>query len=144
MPRLSSEVFTPNDFPKLTYVKQGLHERLLEEWLRVSTQIASVSGPSKAGKTVLVKRMVGEEHLIIVSGASVRTADQLWDRVLDWWGEPTTTMTSTVETKTETDTRERMATVGFSGTGAQHKSGHLEASAGADTLQATVGRRGLP
>ena len=99
MPRLSSEVFTPNDYPKLTYVKQGLHERLLEEWLRVSTQIA----------------------------------DQLWDRVLDWWGEPTSTMTSSVETKTETDTRERTATVGISGTGAQHKSGHLEASAGART-----------
>ena len=46
------------------------HERLLREWMRSSTQIASVSGPSKAGKTVLVQHVVGEGNLITVSGAS--------------------------------------------------------------------------
>jgi hypothetical protein len=88
--------------------------------------------------------VVGEGNLITVSGASIRSPDQLWERVLDWWGEPHTTMTSSIETKTETATRERTATIGISGTGAQHKSGHLEAEAAAETLQATVNRRGLP
>jgi hypothetical protein len=147
MPTLSSsEVFTPTSYPTHTYVQRDElhHERLLKEWTRSSTQIASISGPSKAGKTVLVQRVVGEGNLITVSGASIRSPDQLWERVLDWWGEPHTTMTSSIETKTETATRERTATIGISGTGAQHKSGHLEAEAAAETLQATVNRRGLP
>src|SRR5512140_698422 len=146
MPRLSSEVFTPTSFPTYTYVQRDElhHERLLREWLRSSTQIASISGPSKAGKTVLVHRVVGEGNLITVSGASVRSPDQLWERVLDWWGEPHAMMTSTVETRTETDARERVANVGVSGTGASHKSGHVDAEAAAETLQATVNRRGLP
>ena len=70
----SAEVFTPTSFPTYTYVQRDElhHERLLREWTRSSTQIASVSGPSKAGKTVLVQRVVGEGNLITVSGASVR------------------------------------------------------------------------
>jgi hypothetical protein len=74
----------------------------------------------------------------------VRTPDQVWERALDWLGEPHTTMTSSVEVKTETDTRERTAQIGLSGTGAMHKSGHLEAEGQTETLQATVNRRGLP
>src|SRR5258706_2477049 len=147
MPRLQShEVFTPNSYPRYSYVERDElhHERLLRDWARMSNQIASISGPSKAGKTVLVQRVIGDDNLITVSGASVRSADQLSDRVLDWWGEPTTTMTSTVETKTKTDSRERGANVGITGTGAQHKSGHLDATAEAETLQAMANRRGLP
>jgi hypothetical protein len=146
MARLVSEVFRPTDYPKLTDVERDqLHlERLLGEWMRSSTQIASISGPSKAGKTVLVQRVVGEGNLVTVSGASVRTADQLWERVLDWLGEPHATMTSSVDTKTETETRERTAQLGFSGTGAMHRAGHLEADGQTETLQATANRRGLP
>src|SRR3954470_20409897 len=120
MPRLSSsEVFTPTSYPTHTYVVRDdlHHERLLREWIRQSTQIASVSGPSKAGKTVLVQRVVGEGNLITVSGASVRTPDQLWDRVLDWWGEPHTTTASTADTATDLHNREHVANLGIAGTG---------------------------
>jgi hypothetical protein len=142
----SRDVFTPTSFPTHTYVQRDElhHERLLNEWLRSSTQIASIAGPSKAGKTVLVQRVVGEANLVTVSGASIRTADQLWERVLDWWGEPHATMTSTVETNTEAETREHGGTVGLSGTGASHRSSQANTSAAAETLQATVNRRGLP
>src|SRR5213083_1431051 len=119
MPRLSSsEVFTPTSYPTHTYVVRDdpHHERLLREWIRQSTQIASVSGPSKAGKTVLVQRVVGEGNLITVSGASVRTPDQLWDRVLDWWGEPHATTASQVDTQTDTESSERGAQLGITGT----------------------------
>ncbi|MGE5184616.1 MAG: hypothetical protein ACM31C_21240 [Acidobacteriota bacterium] len=147
MPRLSSaEVFTPTSYPTHTYVQRDdlHHERLLREWIRSSTQIASISGPSKAGKTVLVQRVVGEGNLVTVSGASVRSPDQLWERVLDWWGEPHAMMTSTIDTTTETSTREHGGTIGLSGTGASHRSGHGELSAHAETLQITASRRGLP
>jgi hypothetical protein len=147
MPRLSSaEVFTPTSFPTHTYVQRDElhHERLLREWTRSSTQIASISGPSKAGKTVLVQRVVGEGNLVTVSGASVRAPDQLWERVLDWWGEPHAMMTSTVDTTTETSTREHGGQIGLSGTSASHKSAHGDAKAQAETMQAMVNRRGLP
>jgi hypothetical protein len=142
----SAEVFTPTSYPTHTYVQRDElhHERLLREWTRSSTQIASISGPSKAGKTVLVQRVVGEGNLVTVSGASVRAPDQLWERVLDWWGEPHATMTSTVETDTESSSREHGGTIGLSGTAASHKSAQGNLHAQAETLQATVNRRGLP
>jgi hypothetical protein len=147
MPRLSSaEVFTPTSYPEHTYVQRDdlHHERLLREWARGGSFIASISGPSKAGKTVLVQRVVGERNLITVSGASVRTPDQLWERVLDWWGEPHATTASMVDTTTETRTREHGGQLGISGTGMSHKQGGAHAQASAETLQATSNRRGLP
>src|SRR6476659_9960275 len=124
MPLLSSsEVFTPTSYPTHTYVvRDELHaERLLREWIRQSTQIASISGPSKAGKTVLVQRVVGEGNLITVSGGSGRTPDQLWDRVLDGWGEPHATMASELETATDIETKERGAQIGIAGIGTAGK-----------------------
>ncbi len=147
MPRPSSaEVFTPTSFPTHTYVQRDdlHHERLLREWTRSSTQIASLSGPSKAGKTVLVQRVVGEGNLIVVSGASVRAPDQLWERVLDWWGEPHSTTASLADAATETTTNERNVSVGLTGTGASHRHGQLGAHGATDTLAATSNRRGLP
>jgi hypothetical protein len=146
MARLSSaEVFTPTSFPSYTYVTRAeLHnERLLREWMRSSTQIASISGPSKAGKTVLVQSVVGEDNLITVSGASVRSPDQLWERVLDWWGEPHSTTASTAEAASETSAQEKGITLGVPGTGAGGKHTSTSAHIGTDTTQVTVNRRGL-
>jgi hypothetical protein len=142
----SSEVFTPTSYPTHTYVVRDdlHHERLLREWMRSSTQIASVSGPSKAGKTVLVQRVVGEGNLITVSGASVRTPDQLWDRVLDWWGEPHATTAAHVDTSTETHAHERVANLGIAGVGVSGRKSANEQQGATDSLQATVNRRGLP
>jgi hypothetical protein len=147
MARLSSgEVFTPTSFPTYTYVERDQlhHERLLREWIRSATQIASISGPSKAGKTVLVQRVVGEDNLITVSGASVRTPDQLWERVLDWWGEPHSTTASNAEASTDTQTHEKGVTIGVPGTGAAGKHTSVHSQLGTETTQATVNRRGLP
>lgn len=147
MPRLSSaEVFTPTSFPTYTYVPRDElhHERLLREWTRSSTQIASVSGPSKAGKTVLVQRVVGEGNLITVSGASVRNPDQLWERVLDWWGEPHSKVASQLESTSEGASRERAVNLGVTGTGASTRGGTTTTGLTSETLQATVNRRGLP
>jgi hypothetical protein len=49
--------------------------------------ITSLSGPSKSGKTVLVKKVIGDD-LIPLSGATVRSGDALWSKVLDWMGAP--------------------------------------------------------
>src|ERR1019366_2692518 len=85
------EVFTPNDVPTFTYVDrptQKLEERL-QEAFTVPKMIISLSGPSKSGKTVLVRKVIEEDNLIPISGASCRSADELWLEVLGWMESPT-------------------------------------------------------
>lgn len=93
----ATDVFTPNTFPKHTYVKRedGQFERRLMEALETPGGVVSVSGPSKAGKTVLVEEAVGQD-LITICGNGIRNADDIWAKVLDRRNEPTSqTETST-------------------------------------------------
>lgn len=89
MPR-ANQVFTPNDVPTYTYVDRSAHrfEETVREALEIPKLIVSLSGPSKSGKTVLVKKIVEQDHLIPVSGASIRSADDLWRKVLAWMEAP--------------------------------------------------------
>jgi hypothetical protein len=92
MKLFAPDVFTPFDFPTHTYAKRAVesHEETLRQAV-ATRNVISVSGPSKSGKTVLVKRVIGEENLIPVSGAEIRQADELWEKVLDWMGAPSAT-----------------------------------------------------
>jgi len=101
MPYKATEVFTPNDFPVHSYVKRASEdlENLLGNALDTPKAVISISGPSKAGKTVLIEKVVGADRLITISGAQVSRPSDLWDRVLDWMGIPeseTGTSTSTI------------------------------------------------
>ena len=84
------EIFTPNDVPTITYVDrpEHKHEAKLTDFYRTPNMVVSVSGPSKSGKTVLIKKVVHEDCLITVRGASIQSPEELWDRVLDWMGDP--------------------------------------------------------
>lgn len=147
MAKLSAAVvFTPTSYPTYTYVPRDQlhHERLLRQWWESNTQIASVSGPSKAGKTVLVQRVAGEGSLIVVSGASVRSPDQLWERVLDWWGEPHSTTASVADATSDQKAHDRGVNVGLAGAGVGTKTATTTGTTTSETTQATVNRRGLP
>jgi predicted AAA+ superfamily ATPase len=67
------QVFTPNDIPTFTYIERDgpQLEKNLTEAIETPKQIISLSGPSKSGKTVLVKKVIKDEHLIAISGASI-------------------------------------------------------------------------
>jgi len=84
------DIFTPSSFPEHTYVARGDDdlEAKLRFALATKGQIVSLSGPSKSGKTVLVEKVVGKEHLVPVVGAGVKEPDQIWGRVLDWLDAP--------------------------------------------------------
>jgi hypothetical protein len=87
----ATEVFTPNDFPTFTYVTrsaQNFEERLRQAY-SIPKMIISLSGPSKSGKTVLINKVIEKDNLIPVSGASIRSADDLWAKVLSWMDTPT-------------------------------------------------------
>jgi hypothetical protein len=84
------DVFTPNDVPTFTYVDRPTQkfEERLQQAFQVPKMIVSISGPSKSGKTVLVRKVVEEDNLIPISGASVRSAEELWSKVLGWMESP--------------------------------------------------------
>jgi hypothetical protein len=85
------DVFTPGAFPQYTYVEriQKRLEEVLSDSLDTPGQVVSLSGPSKSGKTVLVEKVVGKDYLIPISGASIAWASDLWTRVFEWMGTPT-------------------------------------------------------
>ncbi len=86
----ATEVFTPGAFPAHTYVERGGEglEQMLRDAIDTPGQVASLVGPSKSGKTVLVERVVGRDLLIPITGAGISSPDDIWNRVLDWMGIP--------------------------------------------------------
>lgn len=92
-----NEVFTPNDTPTITYV--GRDDLRLEERLRsyceLPKMVVSISGPSKSGKTVLIKKVLDDDLIIPVIGAGIHGPEDLWNRALEWMGTPTEVKTTT-------------------------------------------------
>jgi hypothetical protein len=105
----ATDVFTPNKLPTFSYVERGEYnfETRLADALSIPNMIISLSGPSKSGKTVLVTKVIGE-HLIQVSGATIRSGDDLWSKVLDWMDAPE----QVVEKKGSTNSIEGSASAG--------------------------------
>lgn len=103
----ATEVFIPGGFPRHTLVEDHLveKEQQLMDTLEMGTMLVSISGPSKSGKTVFVKKALGTERLIEVTGAGVQSSNDLWLRVFDILG----TAISQTQSQTGTST--------FSGTG---------------------------
>ena len=92
-----TEIFTPNDYPRHTYVDRVMAPPLedrLRNALSIPKEVVSVSGPSKSGKTVLVERVIGIDNLITVSGPEIQTPGDLWDAVLNWMGTPSSVATT--------------------------------------------------
>jgi hypothetical protein len=142
----ATEVFTPGAYPELTYVaRQGASaEQNLRDALATKGQIASVIGPSKSGKTVLVEKVVGADSLIPISGAILRAPEDLWGRALDWMKLPTSIVAADERTTTKRAEVEAGGSVGIPlvAKGEAKAKGSLEASA-STTDQQVFYRGGL-
>ena len=81
------EVFVPGGQPVITYnPRDDLHlEQKVQDYLEERHRILSLSGPTKCGKTVLLKRVVPPES-IWISGGAVRTAKDFWASAADKLG----------------------------------------------------------
>lgn len=90
MKAIIHDVFVPNDTPTATYVERA--ELKLEDQLKNALQqskiLVSVSGPSKSGKTVLIDKCVPEARRVLVSGATITSADDVWRSALSQMGIP--------------------------------------------------------
>jgi hypothetical protein len=84
----ATSVFTPTDIPTVTYVERK--DRNFEADLRrafdIPKMIVSVSGPSKSGKTTLIRKVVSQDNLIHIYGANIKAPDDLWMSVMAWMG----------------------------------------------------------
>ena len=87
------DVFTPTGVPTYTYVDRSEYnlEMQLQSAIRTPGMVASLSGPSKSGKTVLIRKVIDQDSLITVSGAAITEPGHLWDRVLNWIEAPNST-----------------------------------------------------
>ena len=81
-PLTRDTVFVAGGQPSVTYVeREQLHiERNLARALASPNQIVSLAGPTKCGKTVLCRRILGEREYIWLDGGQVATAAQLWEK----------------------------------------------------------------
>jgi hypothetical protein len=77
------EVFVAGGEPTITYVarqEQNI-QRELARAIASPNQIASLSGPTKTGKTVLCKKVLGDRDYVWIYGGEISSFDELWNKV---------------------------------------------------------------
>jgi hypothetical protein len=77
------EVFVAGGQPTYTYVERSAEHVELNVARAIATpnQIVSLSGPTKSGKTVLCRRMLGERQFVWIDGGQISNGDDFWKRV---------------------------------------------------------------
>src|SRR6516164_10107274 len=88
------QVFVPGGRPTITYVPRGSLglENEVADYLVSRHKILSVSGPTKTGKTVLLRSQVGDDFdPIWLSGGAITTVDDFWSTIADELELPTET-----------------------------------------------------
>jgi hypothetical protein len=106
--------------------------------------IISISGPSKSGKSVLLQKVVGKDHLIRIFGPQIGEPADVWANVLDWMGAPSSVTTQDSQTSTDTSSMGGQGTLGLPGMGSV--GGKAESSSAMSTAASkasTFGRGGM-
>jgi hypothetical protein len=96
------EVFVAGGQPTYTYVERSAEHVELKFARAIATpnQIVSLSGPTKTGKTVLCRRILGDRQFVWIDGGQVKDGDDFWQRVAYELNLPDATET-TSERETE-------------------------------------------
>lgn len=113
---LRDEVFVPGGQPTVTYVERSSQnvERALARTIATPNQIASLSGPTKTGKTVLCKKVLGEREYVWIDGGRIHSAESFWENVKAELDFPIETSTTHVAQTTITSTIKFVLTAGGS------------------------------
>jgi hypothetical protein len=80
-----TDVFVPGGFPRHTYnPRMGLQlESKLKQVRNNLCKLVTVTGHTKSGKTVLVRRILPREDAVWVDGGAVGAEDDFWQIVID-------------------------------------------------------------
>ncbi|MEG8277525.1 hypothetical protein [Streptomyces sp. AHA2] len=117
------QVFVAGGAPTITYnprTELNLEERI-QDYLDEGHRILSVSGSTKTGKTVLVRRIVPPGDGIWLSGGAINSSEQFWESIAEHLGL-FTSIERTSDSKDETwRTATGQATVGIAKGGVDKK-----------------------
>lgn len=77
------DVFVAGGQPTVTYVERAEDhvERNFARAIASPNEIVSLSGPTKTGKTVLCRRILGKREHVWIDGGQVRDGPSFWERV---------------------------------------------------------------
>lgn len=80
-----SDVFISGGQPTVTYnPRSRLHlEDKLDEYLDMGHKILAITGPTKSGKTVLVRSRLNMENSCWVSGGEISNESDFWENVIE-------------------------------------------------------------
>jgi len=69
--------------PTFTYIERSAEhvELKLARAIATPNQIVSLSGPTKTGKTVLCRRILGDRQFVWIDGGQIRDGEDFWKRV---------------------------------------------------------------
>ena len=101
-PPTVGDVFVAGGLPAITYNPRselGLEEQV-KDYLAERHSILSISGPTKTGKTVLMKKVLADSQAIWISGGAIRSVADVWSTVADELNLDTSIETSAQATDT--------------------------------------------
>jgi hypothetical protein len=124
-----NEVFVVGGQPTVTYNPrpgQGVEQRV-RDYLEERNRILCITGPSKSGKTVLVREVV--DSAIRLSGGDLTTVEDFWAEIVDCLGEFTDEAGERTMLESSTSSAEGGAQVKPFGVGLEGKRGAASESA---------------
>ena len=81
------DVFRPKTYPTYTYVDRlsghSTYEKKMRRAIRTPGNLVVISGASKSGKTVLLRRVISEDSMVDLSGSQIRTVEDFWQQIAE-------------------------------------------------------------
>lgn len=137
-----SDVFVAGGFPSITYISRDEYqlESTIEDYLDARYKLLSISGSTKSGKTVLVRKIVPKQSSFWVPGGQVSDLNSFWGIVLEKTGGYTSVSETTSENSNTESGREMTASIKPAGMGGDIKSqfSQSEQSEASQTLSRTI------
>lgn len=138
-PLLVGEVFVPGGFPQYTYQKREKHkvENKLKDAINRLHKFIAVAGPTKSGKTVLVRKVVPEQKCVWLDAGYVKSVQDVWTFILEDLGIPSATVKSKAKLLEEINTFDVEAGFKPGGIGGGIKNQDVSKNSNTDTTALT-------
>jgi hypothetical protein len=119
-----SDVFVAGGLPVITYISRDEYslESAMQDYLDARYKLLSISGSTKSGKTVLVRRTIPKQEGFWIPGGQVNDLNSFWEIVLEKTGGYTSLNETHSENRNTLSGREMTASIKPGGMGGDIKS----------------------